>query len=193
MAQRGNLLTIGSGTGDKMTRKALKARVWAREATTAHELRSCPVSAHLPGPVAAPAASRGTRRPWAAAATRPGRARRPALLSAPWSTPWLRTAGPRRPNRNRNRSAQAGSHPTRGLNGRRRARDKTRAPPTLLSAPGRCKTTTSFCLLARLPASSCRPGPGILAPKSGSFALLSIPAHHPTLNPFLLCVRNSFS
>lgn len=112
MAERGNLLTLSSGTGDKMTRKPLRGSVWAREATTDRELRGCPVGAHLPGPAAAPVASRGTKRPWAAAATRLGRAPRPAPLSALWSTPWLRAAGPRSPNRNRNRNAQAGSHPT---------------------------------------------------------------------------------
>lgn len=42
-------------------------------------------------------------------------------------------------------------------------------------------------------ASRCHPSPGILAPTPGSFALLSIPAHYPTLNPFLLCERNSLS
>lgn len=123
--------------------------MWAWEAMTAGELRGCPVGAHLPGPVAALAASRGTRRPWAAAATRPGRAQRPAPLSVLWSTPWLRTAGP---NRNRNRNAQAGSHPTRRLSGRRRARDKKRAPSTLPKCPRamRCKPTASFCLLVCL-------------------------------------------
>lgn len=135
MVERGNLLTLSSGTGDKTTRKSLRGRVGAGEATTARELRGCPVGAHLPGPAAAPVASRETRRPWAAAATRPGRAPRPAPLSAPWSTPWLRTAGPRSPNRNRNRSAQSGSHSTGELHGRRRARDKTRAPSTLSKCP----------------------------------------------------------
>lgn len=177
-----------------MTGKPLRGRVWAWEATTARELRGCPVDAHLPGPVAALAASRGTRRPWAEAATRPGRAPRPAPLSVPWRTPWRRTAGPRSPNRNRNRNAQAGSHPTRRLSGRRRARDKKSAPSTLPKCPRavRCKPTASFYLLVSLP-SSCHPGPGILTPKPGSFALLSIPAHHPILNPFLLCGRNSLS
>lgn len=133
--QKGKHTNSNSGTGDKMTRKPLRGRVWAWEATTARKLCGCPVGAHLPGPVAAPAASRETRRPWAAAVTGPGRAPRPAPLSAPWSTPWLRTAGPRSPNRNRNRSARAGSHPTRGLHGRRRERDKTRAPSTLPKCP----------------------------------------------------------
>lgn len=36
---------------------------------------------------AAPAASRGTGRPWAAAATEPGQAQKPEQLSALWSTP----------------------------------------------------------------------------------------------------------
>ena len=96
--------------------------------------------AHLRARAAAPAAFRGTGRPWAAAATRPGRAPRPGPPCAPWRTPWPppRRRCPLQPEPEPEPEPQRRGHrlPRGGRRGRRRARD-TRPRPQARGA-GRC-------------------------------------------------------
>ena len=94
--------------------------------------------AHLRARAAAPAAFRGTGRPWAAAATRPGRAPRPGPPCAPRRTPWPppRRRCPLQPEPEPAPQRRGHRLPRGGRRGRRRARD-TRPRPQARGA-GRC-------------------------------------------------------